>query len=271
MNFLPEINHDLSLAKKYALVGSGAGLSNLDPTDVWDATLLKAWWDPSETNWKNSAAQDFITFNGSDVSQIDDRSGNNNDLAQSVEANQPTTGSINSIRSILFQLENLDNSSLSSTQPTMIFLGANITTWGNSQALFDGSVSDGRNMLRKNGAGTLLEMFAGAVSATSVAPPTGANHLFGVLYNGASSEFWLDAVLEDTESAGAQNLSGFRLGSIWDGTAEMTHVDVMDVFIVDEDPSDSNRQKAEGFLAWKWGMEDNLPVDHPYKNEQPLV
>lgn len=29
------------------------------------------------------------------------------------------------------------------------------------------------------------------------------------------------------------------------------------------------RQKLEGYLAWKWGLEGNLPVGHPYENAAP--
>jgi hypothetical protein len=28
-------------------------------------------------------------------------------------------------------------------------------------------------------------------------------------------------------------------------------------------------EKAEGYLAWKWGLEGNLPISHPYKNSPP--
>jgi hypothetical protein len=34
-------------------------------------------------------------------------------------------------------------------------------------------------------------------------------------------------------------------------------------------PSDVNRQKLEGYLAHKWGLGANLPVDHPYKTVGP--
>lgn len=33
----------------------------------------------------------------------------------------------------------------------------------------------------------------------------------------------------------------------------------------------SNVEKAEGYMAWKWGLEGNLPVSHPYKNAAPTV
>jgi len=33
--------------------------------------------------------------------------------------------------------------------------------------------------------------------------------------------------------------------------------------------SDSNRQQVEGYLAWKWGLQANLPNTQPYKNAPP--
>jgi len=30
-------------------------------------------------------------------------------------------------------------------------------------------------------------------------------------------------------------------------------------------------EKVEGYLAWKWGMEDALPVDHTYKLAAPVI
>jgi len=32
-----------------------------------------------------------------------------------------------------------------------------------------------------------------------------------------------------------------------------------------------DQQKVEGYLAWKWGLEDGLPADHPYKSAAPVV
>ena len=35
------------------------------------------------------------------------------------------------------------------------------------------------------------------------------------------------------------------------------------------DMSTDDRQKMEGYLAWKWGLQDNLPAAHPYKSAAP--
>jgi hypothetical protein len=32
-----------------------------------------------------------------------------------------------------------------------------------------------------------------------------------------------------------------------------------------------DRQKIEGYLAWKWGLQGSLPADHPYKAAKPQV
>ena len=33
--------------------------------------------------------------------------------------------------------------------------------------------------------------------------------------------------------------------------------------------TDTNRQKIEGYLAWKWGLQTSLPAGHPYKSAPP--
>jgi len=33
----------------------------------------------------------------------------------------------------------------------------------------------------------------------------------------------------------------------------------------------SDRELVEGYLAWKWGLQANLPVDHPYRNAPPTT
>lgn len=35
--------------------------------------------------------------------------------------------------------------------------------------------------------------------------------------------------------------------------------------------SDMDKKKMEGYLAHKWNLTDNLPSDHPYKNNKPII
>jgi hypothetical protein len=45
--------------------------------------------------------------------------------------------------------------------------------------------------------------------------------------------------------------------------------DFCELVIIAAKESDENRQIVEGYLAWKWGLQGNLPADHPYKNAAP--
>jgi len=48
-----------------------------------------------------------------------------------------------------------------------------------------------------------------------------------------------------------------------------TEGNIAEVIFCDEKNSDADRQRIEGYLAHKWGLEANLPAGHPYKNVAP--
>jgi hypothetical protein len=37
------------------------------------------------------------------------------------------------------------------------------------------------------------------------------------------------------------------------------------------DTTTTNRQRIEGYLAWKWGIQNNLPTNQPYKTAPPIL
>jgi hypothetical protein len=45
---------------------------------------------------------------------------------------------------------------------------------------------------------------------------------------------------------------------------------MQEILVYDRTPTTSERQKIEGYLAWKWGLTANLPSTHPYKTSRPL-
>ena len=40
---------------------------------------------------------------------------------------------------------------------------------------------------------------------------------------------------------------------------------IAEIVVISESPSDETRQILEGYLAWKWGLQDDLPDGHPYE------
>lgn len=47
--------------------------------------------------------------------------------------------------------------------------------------------------------------------------------------------------------------------------------DIAEVLVVRGAVDLATRQTIEGYLAWQWGLEGDLPVDHPYKSAAPTV
>jgi len=41
------------------------------------------------------------------------------------------------------------------------------------------------------------------------------------------------------------------------------------IFILNPNITTTIREKLEGYLAWKWGIQANLPANHPYKSAAP--
>lgn len=60
------------------------------------------------------------------------------------------------------------------------------------------------------------------------------------------------------------------VGAFLDGTLA-SNLTAGEFIIVSGTLSTGDRQKLEGYLAWKWGLQANLPSDHPYKLLPPTV
>jgi hypothetical protein len=101
--------------------------------------------------------------------------------------------------------------------------------------------------------------------------PTGSTFLYGYIldttismyYNGtfdASGEaFTFSDGLTTTIGAGYYNgsMGGYLNGSI------------SEIVIYNRVLTTLERQKVEGYLAWKWSIEAQLPEGHPYKSAAP--
>ena len=72
-----------------------------------------------------------------------------------------------------------------------------------------------------------------------------------------------------TAPVGAATSSGIWIGNTW--ADYQPWGDVNEMILTSGILSTSDRQKLEGYLAWKWGTVASLPSDHPYKNGEPTV
>ena len=64
--------------------------------------------------------------------------------------------------------------------------------------------------------------------------------------------------------------SELRLGSrIYFNGGNLLQGSIAEVAFFNHPLETTDRQRVEGYLAWKWGLQANLPVGHPYKNAPP--
>jgi hypothetical protein len=71
-----------------------------------------------------------------------------------------------------------------------------------------------------------------------------------------------------TRAASWGSLNEFTLGKYLRLPANLGRTGAIDELIV---CNSADRLIAEGYLAWKWGCEGDLPNDHPYKNAAPAI
>jgi len=70
--------------------------------------------------------------------------------------------------------------------------------------------------------------------------------------------------------------NGYRLGALNNGDDSAPfpyrlYGNIAEVITYNTSVSTLQRQQVEGYLAWKWGLQANLPVNHPYKNASPNI
>lgn len=222
------------------------------------------WFDPSDAS--------TITLNGSNVSQMLDKSGNNNHASQAGGSNQPpyTVGGLNGKNVITFAASKWLSFTSYSFKADTTFYG------------IINRFSVGVNTFAFGAAGTSwgFPFWATTASAMNVSYNDSAQLTFSNISNGNHiiSTKREDAdktrlYMDGTESGTGQN--NLALGGVinYIGRANSVYVTHMvgELIMLPAAHGLADRQKMEGYLAYKWGLQANLPAGHPYKNKPPYV
>jgi hypothetical protein len=247
-----------------------------------------ATWTPLQltlSGWYDASDETTITDSDGSVLQWDDKSTSGNDLGQIDGARQPTTGtrSLNGLNVLDFNDDVLTTTitpiSLSSTGVTIFIVAkfenlSGSTFRGGLEILPDGlDINKGINFFNDRNIDFRARRGPSPFLDGVFSPSDTDDHVFGLSYSNTLSSIYLDGT-KGTDSTGAKDrtVQNVYVGGL-QGLASVTNLDgyIAEVFIAPSILSDSDRQKSEGYLAHKWGLEDNLPVSHPYKSAPPTV
>ena len=255
-------------------------------------------WTPGSSGqtgmWYDAADTDTITESGGAVSQIDDKlvSGN---AVQPTVGERPTTGTRtqNTLNVLDFDGNNSESlellgASLPTTGIMAIFMFAEIDAIfanGSGPFSYDSTVGSADFQLDANSVTQFdarLNVTSLGINALTVNPPYPGPSIYNCNFNFDVSvslplsfyNVFVDALQEAPDTAYTTKFDTTHNFRIFKnrGDNQATSGAMGEYFRIN-DVTDATREKAEGYLAWKWtgGASNNLPPAHPYKDIPPTI
>jgi hypothetical protein len=250
---------------------------------------LATAWTPAQLGaslalWLDADDASTIMLNGSTVSQWNDKSGNARNVLQATAANQPaynTTG-INSKPALVFDgvndtLKSTANLGISGTQTFSIF-AVHAFSWASARVALAFGTSGRYHHMASTASNQYWTGYDGGTQVATYTPSAPATpYMIGIERTGNTGASWnvfqngSALALTAGNNVGVSLTNGpVSVGAYTDGTLA-ANLTAGEFIIVSGTLSTGDRQKLEGYLAWKWGLQANLPADHPYKTTPPTV
>lgn len=244
-----------------------------------------ALWTPSNlgsgvlTAWYK--ADSISGSDGDGVSAWTDSSGNGYDLAQAVSARQPTlqTNELNALSVVRYDGSNdiLSDSDIADLDVgTGDIWAATVfkaTDDGTSNFILEKGTTQfavmnnaaGVLQMRLGGNSNIPTESAGNWSRTEFVMVTGSrvSSTCTGFVNGSAM-----TTTNTTNTGSISNSNVLDIGAASVGGNPVTG-DIAEVLVGGATLTSSDREKLEGYLSWKWGLQDNLPSAHPYKTFPP--
>jgi len=251
--------------------GSASATSNSFHSWAPEDITTSAWYDAADTG--------TITESAGSVSQWDDKSGNNNYVEQSNASLQPLTGStLNGINALDFDATDYLKRTLATPISFSQIQIISVAQFRNNAgkvfqhiARFDNSVTSDTFMIRENGADPSLQVSANSGGATTFSNSDGTLQyntpfLARSRYDGANTNVYLNG---GTSSVGGGLTGIIDIDELFISYMFNQMDGIIGEVICIPSGDDDLGKKAEGYLAWKWGVVSNLPSNHPYKTAPP--
>jgi hypothetical protein len=241
--------------------------------------------------WFDAADSTKVTLSGSKVTQWTDKSSNAYSVSQGNDNARPTYSSNvqNGLNGISFGAglfmftdgSNIPNFS-SGSSASVFITGRNASTnngWNIVNTMWfngtEGATSRYHFSFNQGGtAGTTLfanSTLTGQVTSNAVLPS--ANAILGFTTSPSSSSIHTNGssnAYGGKSLTAANNSTDFMFNDAR-GASVGADIIIFEMVGFNTQVSTSERQQIEGYMAWKWGLQENLPSTHPYKNYPPFM
>lgn len=246
----------------HTLIASGVlGGAPFSPRDI---PSLIQWLDGSDisTLFQDNAKTTPVTADGQVVGAWADKSGNGYDVTQATAGNKPLyKAAIKAGRSVIQCVSNdylVGAFGAPLTQPftTLVVakLDAAYVNDNNNRILFDGNDATNRVLIYKDGSTAPDSWGIWADSGVTDGNASANWTLFDALYNGASSQMWVNGASALTGNPGAKVLDGITVGGYYVGSSVMWSGYIAEVLVYDVALTVAQRQQVELYLNNKWSV-----------------
>ena len=235
-------------------------------------------WTPAHTNtaaWYDAADSGTITASGGFVSQWNDKSGNARHMVQAIGTDQPAYAT-NSWDGLLPALT-FDSASdylehatrQTESTVTLALMMEQVNTSRDDRAFGLRGVSSGSKVNFAIACDNSLRYDGDKSDANMISPTTGKHMRVATRTLSLQTDFH-DGSSNLLSSLTLPDVDGYiNAGNTSAGLAGAFGSKIAEAIIMYEAISDETRQKIEGYLAHKWGLEGNLPAGHTYKLTPP--
>jgi hypothetical protein len=252
-------------------------------------------WTPAEITtelWLDADDDTTVTEVSGAVSEWSDKSGNGFVFDQATAGNRPLySATINSLSALTFDGSNdrlsYDATAGGSPFPSgngqySVFIVARPHVVTSNRAMLAGGAFGTTNqayLFRVQNNGQLNDgWWANNLATGNSAVAANTPFLSAFTYDGSGRETFVNGTSEATDAQTSKNTgNGFDLIGAGGNAPTSGGVDsffdgeICEIIIVAGSPDTTTRQLIEGYLAWKWGLEANLPSGHPYEFGPPTL
>jgi hypothetical protein len=124
--------------------------------------------------------------------------------------------------------------------------------------------------LHSGGAGLATILQTPSTLTYSASVGTAAWEIHGHVYDPAALRGGRNGVWSSGGAAsGGAAASNLVIAS--SGGGQWADMDLGELIVIPSVVSVADQQRIEGYLAWKWGLQANLPAGHPYKFDKPMA
>ena len=228
-----------------------------------DISSLVGWYDPSDSS--------TVTLNGSDVTQIDNKVYGGTALTRSSGNPKISSSALNNLDVLFYGTQGVgmhtNAATYSDSSMSIMWLqdpestnGTGFTGTYNNWVISYTPGSTSTTLARVNGTPVSIPIY---VDGTAIASGTTRGGMYNLMSNNTGWHILGFTGLD------MSNWSDFAVLRYANSTSASGWKSIGEICIFDEALSTSNREKMEGYYAWKYALTSNLPSSHPYKNSAP--